>query len=130
MPVQTVLPYAAVLTAMMIVLSFRVSLARRRCGVSLGEGDDTVLLERVRAFGNFAEWAPMALLLIVLAEAAGASAGTVHLAAGMLVAGRLLHPLGLRATALFTLSRFLGMVLTYTSMLVAAGYHGRGFVGL
>lgn len=119
MPVLTVLPYAAVLAAMMIVLSFRISFARRRSGVSLGVGDDPVLLERVRAFGNFAEWAPMALLLIVLAELAGAPAGAIHLAGGLLVLGRLLHPLGLRASALITLSRFLGMVFTYTSMIVA-----------
>ncbi len=130
MPVQTVLPYAALLAAMMIVLSFRISFARRRSGVSLGVGDDPVLLERVRAFGNFAEWTPMALLLIVLAELAGAPAGTIHLAGGLLVLGRVLHPLGLRASALITLSRFLGMVFTYTSMIIVGIHVARVAIGL
>lgn len=118
-PVVTAI-YAAVLAILMIVLSFRISFARLRTGVSLNWGGDPALTERVRAFGNFAEWVPMALVLMALAEGAGASVGAIHLAGIALVAGRVLHPLQLRLDALFTPLRFLGMAGTYLSILISA----------
>lgn len=117
----TVAPYAALLGGLMIVLSLRISFARMRSGVSLGWGNDPVLMARVRAFGNFAEWVPMALLLLVLAEAAGAPAAALHAGGGVLVLGRLLHPLQLDGR-LFTPLRFAGMVATYAAIGVAAFY--------
>lgn len=120
-PVVTSL-YAAALAVLMIVLSFRISLARRRSGVSLGWGEDMHLAERVRAFGNFAEWVPMALVLMAMAEIGGAPPGAIHASGLFLVAGRLVHPVQLRGDALFTPLRFLGMVGTYLAILTAA-YH-------
>ena len=123
-----VAPYAALLGAMMIVLSLRISFARMRSGVSLGWGNDPVLMARVRAFGNFAEWVPMALLLLVLAEAAGAPAAALHAGGAMLVLGRVLHPLQLDGR-LFTPLRFAGMVATYAAIGVAAFYLLRAGAG-
>lgn len=124
-----VAPYAALLGALMIVLSLRVSLARMRAGVSLGWGEDPVLQARVRAFGNFAEWAPMALVLLLLAEAAGAPAAALHAGGTALVVGRLLHPLQLDGR-LFTPLRFAGMVATYAAISVAAFYLLRAGAGI
>lgn len=121
-------PYAALLGALMIVLSLRVSLARMRARVSLGWGEDPVLMARVRAFGNFAEWAPMALLLLALA-AAGAPATALHAGGALLVLGRVLHPLQLDGR-LFTPLRFLGMVATYAAIALAAFYLLRAGAGV
>lgn len=124
-----VAPYAALLGALMIVLSLRISLARMRSGISLGWGDDPILKARVRAFGNFAEWAPMALVLLVLAEAAGAPPVVLHAGGAALLIGRLLHPLQLDGR-LFTPLRFAGMVATYASIAVATFYLLRRVAGI
>lgn len=122
MTASLVAPYAAALGVLMILLSFWVSLARASAGISLETGGNPVLTERVRAFGNFAEWAPMALLLLVLAETAGAPAWALHFGGTALVVGRVLHPFGLSTRQIFTPLRFLGMALTYATIAVAA-YH-------
>lgn len=130
MPESPIAPYAGLLGLLMIVLSFRISLARVRAGVSLGWGEDRVLKERVRAFGNFAEWVPLALLLLLMAQAADAPGRALHIAGALLLAGRVLHPLGLASDRLFTPFRFLGMVGTYAAVGIAAFYLLRGVAGV
>lgn len=122
-------PYAALLGALMIVLSLRISLARMRSGISLGWGDDPVLRARVRAFGNFAEWVPMALVLLMLAQLAGAPEPALHAGGMALVLGRVLHPLQLDGR-LFTPLRFLGMCATYAAIGLAAFYLLRAGAGV
>ena len=130
MPTPAIAPYAALLGLMMIALSFWVSFARRRAGVSLGWGEDPELMRRVRAFGNFAEWVPLALLLLIMAEAAGAPAAAIHFGGAALVIGRVLHPVGLFPHRLVTPLRVAGMVGTYLAILVAAFHLLHGIAGL
>jgi uncharacterized membrane protein YecN with MAPEG domain len=78
MPLVTPL-YAALAAAMMIVLSLRVIGARRSRRVAIGDGADEEVARRIRAHGNFAEYAPLALLLILLLELGGAPAWQLHL---------------------------------------------------
>ncbi len=78
MPVITPL-YAALAAAVMIVLSLRVIGMRRGRRVSIGDGGDDDLARRIRAQGNFAEYTPLALLLILLLELGGAPAWQLHL---------------------------------------------------
>ena len=51
--------YAAALTLLFVVLSARVIVHRRGKKVSLGDGGDPVLVQKIRAQGNFAEYAPL-----------------------------------------------------------------------
>jgi uncharacterized membrane protein YecN with MAPEG domain len=120
--VMVLAPYAAVLAGLMVGLSMRVSLARLRTGVSLGVGSDADLLERVRIFGNFAEWVPMALGLLVLAALTGMPTAWLHGLGATLVLARVLHPFGMSAVRSVTLMRFLGTAATYGVILVAAGW--------
>ena len=60
--------YAAALALLFVVLSARVITVRRANKVSLGDGGDADLLARVRAQGNFAEYAPLGIVLILIAE--------------------------------------------------------------
>lgn len=71
-PVVTPL-YAAALTALFISLSLRVIALRRSGRVSLGDAGDPALLARIRAQGNCAEYAPLGIVLLLLAELAGAA---------------------------------------------------------
>lgn len=111
--------YAAPLVAAYIILTLRVIGSRRANLVSLGDGGQPDLLARVRAHGNFAEFAPLGLLLMVMAELAGAPAPAVHLAGLALLAGRLCHawaigwrgPMGARVA---------GMMLTFAALGIGA----------
>lgn len=89
--------YAVPLALLALVLWVRVSSLRARLRVSIGDGGDPALHERIRQHGNFAETVPLVLILMGLAEAQGVAPVWLHAAGVLLLAGRILHPLGLRA---------------------------------
>lgn len=89
--------YALPLILIFLILFFRVSARRTDLKASIGDAGDTVLHERIRQHGNFIEWVPFGLILLALAEASGSNSIALHCAGGLLVLGRILHPLGLTA---------------------------------
>jgi len=103
---------AGLLGLLLVVLSVRVSLIRRRHSISMGDGGNAELLIRSRAQANCAEYAPIGLLLLFLAEQArGADVLVVALAA-MLVLGRIAHPIGM-ALPVPNILRVFGTVATW-----------------
>ena len=54
------------------------------------------LLQKSRQHGNFIEWVPLILVMMILAEAQGTDAVWLHVAGALLVIGRLAHPFGLK----------------------------------
>ena len=78
------------------------------------------LLKRMRAQANCAEYAPLALLLMVMSELMGSPAVALHLMGLTLLAGRVLHALGFAATPQKIVLRQLGMLLTLLMMAVTA----------
>lgn len=104
--------YAAVLAAFFLWLAKEVIVYRRAQGISLGDRGDKIMLRRMRAFGNCAEYVPLALILMALSELQGAWAPILHLAGAALVAGRLLHASALRSEPQNFKFRVLGMGLT------------------
>jgi uncharacterized protein len=97
MAFQTTALYALPLALLGLVLWFRVSMVRAALKVSIGDAGNPVLHERIRQHGNFIEWAPWVILLMALAEGNGAGALWLHVSGALLLAGRLIHPLGLKA---------------------------------
>jgi uncharacterized protein len=89
--------YALPLISIFILLFIRVSARRTDLKASIGHADDTALHERIRHHGNFVEWVPFVLILMLLAEANGGNSIAIHTAGGFLVLGRVIHPFGLRA---------------------------------
>ncbi len=83
--------YAAALTLFYLVLSARVIAMRRGGRINLGDGNDPEMLRRIRAHGNFAEYVPLGLILLAIAELQGEAALWLHLTGAMLLAGRLMH---------------------------------------
>ncbi len=57
---------AALLGLFFLALSVNVVRPRRATRVSLGAGDDPLLERRIPAHGNFAEYTPIALVLIAM----------------------------------------------------------------
>jgi uncharacterized protein len=66
--------YAVMLAVLFFVLSARVILYRRANKIGLGDGNDPVLQQRIRAQGNFSEYAPFGIVLMLVAEAQGSPA--------------------------------------------------------
>ncbi len=89
--------YILPLVPIFALLFFRVSSRRADLKVSIGDAGDASLHERIRHHGNFVEWVPMVLILMMLAEANGGNSVAIHTAGGFLVLGRMLHPFGLKA---------------------------------
>lgn len=111
--------YAALLGLLFILLSARVSKYRLRGHVSLGDGNVAELGQAIRAHGNFAEYVPLALILLGLLEALGATMIMVHALGATLLLGRILHAYGMSQPNAVHSARKLGIVLTWL-MIVAA----------
>ncbi len=111
---------AALGAALYLVLSARVILRRRGRRVSLGDGGDPVLLRRVRVHANCAEYLPLGLVLLGLAETLGTPAAAVAVLGAGLLAGRVLHALGVDRVPQSLALRTAGMVLTLAAIGIAA----------
>lgn len=112
--------YAGLLALWFFVLSFRVISVRRSGNISLGDGGDAMLLRRIRAHGNFAEYVPLVLLLMGLLESSGVNGWMLHVVGALLLVGRLLHGYAISFTAQFMLGRVAGMMMTFAALLIAA----------
>ncbi|MGC1505865.1 MAG: MAPEG family protein [Sulfitobacter sp.] len=122
----TITPIYASLTALIfLVLTWRVIRYRRAHMISLGDNGDKNLLKRMRAQANCAEYAPLALLILLLVELAAAPAVAVHVMGIALVAGRALHGYGFASTPQKIILRQLGMLLT----LLVIGLGALGLLG-
>jgi uncharacterized membrane protein YecN with MAPEG domain len=112
--------YAGLLALLLTVLSVRVILGRRTFGISLGTGGNAALERRMRAQGNFAEYAPIGLLLLALLEFSGLQAITLHILGSFLLVGRLMHAWAFWFERSNAFCRIVGMALTLTSIGTAA----------
>ena len=117
-PVVTPL-YAAALTALFITLSLRVIGLRRSGRVSLGDAGNPALLVRIRAQGNCAEYAPLGIVLLLLAELAGAAPALLHLSGLVLLAGRISHAWALSGPGRLG-ARTIGMLMTFAALALSA----------
>lgn len=118
MPVTITPIYAGLLGILLIVLSLRVSMQRRRHNVSLGDGGHESLTAAIRVQGNFVEYVPTALILLVLLELSGKPAAMVHAFGAALFLGRVLHAQGLAANpGGKSFGRLWGILLTWLMLL-------------
>lgn len=111
--------YSVPLALMMIGLAAHVSALRAKTGISLLDGGNKALAVRIRRHGNFIEFVPMALLLMAFAESAGMPALWTHAAGLSLIAGRILHPLGLSHDRPAAFARIAGGSMTWLSMAIS-----------
>ncbi len=89
--------YAGLLALVYLGLSGWVIGARVSENVLFGDGGDDTVLKRVRSHANFAEYVPLALIVIGLLEASGGSHGLVRVLLIALLVARILHPIGMFA---------------------------------
>jgi uncharacterized membrane protein YecN with MAPEG domain len=87
---------AGILGLLFLVLSYRVVQVRQSAKVELGDGGDTLLLARIRAHANFAEYVPICLILIGVVEISYDEAPFALWGVGLaLIVVRIAHALGM-----------------------------------
>lgn len=99
MHLAATLTTAGLLGLIYFVLSYRVIRVRVASKISLGDGSNDNLLARIRAHANFAEYAPMILVLMALIELWVARGPWLWAIGAMLVIARLCHAIGMAMPA-------------------------------
>ncbi len=118
---MTIVPvYAALLAFVYIYLSTRVIALRRERKISLGANGDPAMERAMRVHANFAEYTPFALLLLYMLETNGGNEIWLNILCAALLAGRVLHALGLAKANENFRYRVIGMVMTFTVIGAAA----------
>ncbi len=112
--------YAGLLALLFFVLAIRVIGVRRGVRIALGDGGDVGLLRRIRVHANFAEYVPLTLLLLGLAETLKTDARVLHGLGMLLIVARLVHAAGVSQTKEWFALRVSGMAGTFTVLISAA----------
>ena len=118
--------YAGLFALFLVFLSINAVKARRANKVSLLDGGNEAVARAFRAQGNFTEYVPLALILMLLAESSAAPFWFVHLLGLVFMTGRLMHAYSLLSSEPndnnYT-PRILGMMMTFGTLLVAGIYN-------
>ena len=118
MPVAITAFYACLLAVLFMLLSAMVISQRFKSKVSLGDGGERHMMQMMRVHGNFAEYVPFALILMLMAELNGANSLILHLCGWWLIIARGLHAYGVRHHYGVSWQRFTGVISTFAIYLV------------
>jgi len=102
--------YAALGAALIVWLSLRVIGLRRKHRVATGDGGNEELQIAIGTHANATQYLPIALILLLTLELAGAVAWLVHVFGAVLLAGRIIHARALPRRDMN--NRVLGMQIT------------------
>jgi uncharacterized membrane protein YecN with MAPEG domain len=112
--------YAGLLTLLYIALAVRVMRLRRSSQIGIGYGGHPLLERRMRVHANFAEYVPLAIILLAFAEVQGRPAWQLHALGGLLLAGRLLHAYGVSQERENISFRAAGILATFAVLVLGA----------
>lgn len=112
--------FAAVFAIIYVYLSFRVIAHRFTKQISLGTGGDKNLEKAIRIQANFGEYIPISLLLFWFLEVITYASGLVLILGTVLLLARFSHIIGLNDTKNKLIFRQVGMVATFTVILIAS----------
>jgi hypothetical protein len=121
MVLPVTLATAGVMGVIYQVLAARVSHGRLRYRISLGDGGNKDMQNRVRTHGNFAEYVPFLLILMGLLELAGTNPTVLAWCGGGMVVCRVMHAIGIHRKAPNPF-RFVGMLGTFLLLLSGSVY--------
>ncbi len=111
--------YAGLLGLVYLVISGWVIRVRMQQKVMAGDKGDPVMANAMRLHANFAEYVPLVLILILLAEMQGAPALALHLLGGGLLLGRIMHAFGMASQPHIAPLRGGGALLTFLVLFFA-----------
>jgi uncharacterized membrane protein YecN with MAPEG domain len=119
MPFQMVAFYAALNAILMLILGMLVVRARVKTRTEIGDGGNPAMVGPLRAHANNTEYVPMAIVLLLVMYSLGTNVVMIHAVGATLTLGRLLHAFGLSRNVGTSAPRFLGMILTWLSYIIA-----------
>ena len=92
---MTIVPtYAAILGLLFIFLSIRVIKTRRKERVAIGDGGNPRMQRAIAVHSNFAQYVPLALLLLAFLEMQQGPTMLIQILCVALLISRLLHAYG------------------------------------
>ena len=109
--------YGGLLGITFMYLLILVIQGRRSGKISLGDGGDNHFLGVIRAHANFAEYVPLILVLMLVAEINQAHVAVLHSAGVALLIGRSVHAYGLKHHSGASWQRVSGMLLTFIALI-------------
>ena len=109
---------ACILAALLLRLSFGVIRLRRHHKVGLGSGGIEDVERAIRAQANFAEYVPIALILMACLELNSAPLWLIAILGIALVAGRVIHAKGINQPPPHFSNRIIGMKFTITTLIM------------
>jgi uncharacterized protein len=118
-PLVTAL-YAAIIGLLAVILTVNVIRNRVILKIDDGDGGNATMRMAIRAHANFAQHAPLALLLIGIAEAIGTGKTVTHILGAALVLARLLSAWGLSSAEGASFGRQSGAGLTVLVLAAAS----------
>jgi uncharacterized membrane protein YecN with MAPEG domain len=114
--------YAAFLGLGFVILSILTLRLRRKFKITLGDGGNQQLLRAIRVHSNFAEYVPLALILIYMTESIGAPVLLVHFLCMSLLLGRFSHACGVSQNVENLKFRVFGMTATFNAIITSSIY--------
>jgi len=121
MPLLVTSLVAAIFALMMVPLSLQISMRRMQVRTTATDTQDDILRHRIRAHGNFTEYAPSALILLALVEVGGAPAALVWSLGAAFVATRIMHAAGMLYLRRTTV-RGMAIMVQHAAFIVAGGW--------
>ena len=110
---QPVFLYAALCGLMFLFFSVRVVQGRVAFKIDIGDGNNEEMRRRIRVHANFAEYVPLALILLYAVQQAGFSVWIVHALGVVLILARVFHAVGLGTTTGVSPGRLVGASATF-----------------
>ena len=129
---QPILLYVALCALMFLFFSVRVVQGRVAFKISTGDGGNAEMRRRIRVHSNFAEYVPLALILLYAVQQGGFNVWVVHALGVVLIVARLFHAAGLAKTTGVSRGRLVGAsgtfaVLFFGGVLTLLGAFGIHF---
>lgn len=122
MPVAISGLYISITAILVIVFAMRVVKLRRKYKIGIGSSDNKELRIASRVHANLIENAPIAMILLLVAELNGLAPTILHLLGTVWIVGRILHAVGLtKGNGGYHLGRFWGGLLSWLMILILAG---------
>jgi len=120
--------YASLLALLFITLAINIIRLRYQYKTGIGDGGHETLAKAIRVHGNFAEYIPMALLMLGIYEVNGATPAVLHALGAVLFIGRILHAVGLSKTKGVSKQRQIGMLSLFIVIIILAVENIRLFI--
>ena len=113
--------YGALNAILNIYLANNVSTMRRKHGIGHGGSDSADFLIASRTHANNAEFVPLAIVMMLIAEMLGGQSVVLHVYGGLLLLSRVFHMIGMprKAPNFF---RFTGVALTWGLIAGVSGW--------